>query len=229
MKFAHFFIDRPVFASVISIVTIIVGALSIFTLPVAQYPEIVPPTVIVTATYPGANAQTIADAVAAPIEQQINGVENMLYMSSQSTNDGALSITVTFKLGTRLDDAQVQVQNRVAIAEPSLPEEVRRIGVTVKKRSPDITLAVQFYSPIDPATGKPQRDTLYISNFATQKVRDKIARLDGVGDVFLFGARDYSMRLWLDPQKLASLNMTAGDVTKAVREQNIQVAAGVVG
>jgi hydrophobe/amphiphile efflux-1 (HAE1) family protein len=229
VKFAHFFIDRPVFASVISIVTIICGALAIRVMPVAQYPEIVPPTVVVTANYPGANAQTVADTIAAPIEQQINGVENMLYMSSQSTNDGQLNLTVTFRLGTNLDDAQVQVQNRVAIAEPTLPEDVRRLGVTVKKRSPDITLAVQFYSPKDPATGKPERDTLYISNFATQKVRDKIARLEGVGDVFLFGARDYSMRLWLDPQKLASLNMTAGDVVKAVREQNIQVAAGVVG
>src|SRR4051812_6099957 len=198
-------------------------------MPVAQYPEIVPPTVVVTANYPGANAQTVADTIAAPIEQQINGVENMLYMSSQSTNDGQLALTVTFKLGTNLDDAQVQVQNRVAIAEPTLPEDVRRLGVTVKKRSPDITLAVQFYSPKDPTTGKPERDTLYISNFATQKVRDKIARLEGVGDVFLFGARDYSMRLWLDPQKLASLKMTAGDVVKAVREQNVQVAAGVVG
>ena len=229
MRFAHFFIDRPIFAAVLSIVTVIVGGLAMVTLPVAQYPEIVPPTVVVTASYPGANAQTIADSVASPIEQQINGVENMLYMSSQSTNDGQLSLTVTFKLGTNLDDAQVQVQNRVAIAEPTLPEEVRRLGVTVKKRSPDITLAVQFYSPKDPKTGKPLRDTLYISNFATQKVRDKIARLEGVGDVFLFGARDYSMRIWLDPQKLASLKMTAGDVVRAVREQNIQVAAGVVG
>jgi multidrug efflux pump len=229
VRFAHFFIDRPVFASVLSIVTIIVGALAIRVMPIAQYPDIVPPTVVVTASYPGANAQTLADAVASPIEQQINGVENMLYMSSQSTNDGQLSLTVTFRLGTNLDDAQVQVQNRVAIAEPTLPEDVRRLGVTVKKRSPDITLAVQFYSPKDPATGKATRDTLYISNFATQKVRDKIARLDGVGDVFLFGARDYAMRVWLDPQKLATLNMTAGDVVRAVREQNIQVAAGVVG
>jgi multidrug efflux pump len=229
LKFAHFFIDRPVFASVLSIVTIIVGAISIFTLPVSQYPDIVPPTVVVTANYPGANAQTIADAVASPIEQQINGVENMLYMSSQSTNDGQLALTVTFKLGTKLDDAQVQVQNRVSIAEPTLPEEVRRLGVTVKKRSPDITLAVQFYSPVDPRTGRPTRDTLYISNFATQKVRDKIARLEGVGDVFLFGARDYAMRVWLDPQKLAGKQMTTADAVAAIREQNIQVAAGVVG
>jgi multidrug efflux pump len=229
VRFAHFFIDRPVFASVLSIVTIIVGGLAIFTLPIAQYPDIVPPTVVVTASYPGANSQTIADSVAAPIEQQINGVENMLYMSSQSTNDGQLSLTVTFKLGTDLDEAQVQVQNRVAIAEPTLPEDVRRLGVTVKKRSPDITLAVQFYSPVNEKTGKPTRDMLYISNFATQRVRDEIARLDGVGDVFLFGARDYAMRIWLDPQKLSSLNMTTADVVGAIREQNIQVAAGVVG
>src|SRR5215218_6367932 len=215
---ARFFIDRPVLAWVISIVIILFGGIAAGLLPIAQYPQVTPPTVRVTAIYPGANAQTVADTIAAPIEQQINGVENMLYMSSQSTNDGQLALTVTFRLGTNLDDAQVQVQNRVAIAEPTLPEDVRRTGVTVKKRSPDITLAVQFYSPKDPATGKPKRDMLYISNFATQKVRDKIARLDGVGDVFLFGARDYSMRLWLDPQKLASLNMTPGDVVRAVRE-----------
>src|SRR3954464_15728863 len=226
---ARFFIDRPVLAWVISIVIVLLGGIAAALLPIAQYPQVTPPTVRVTANYPGANAQTVADTVAAPIEQQVNGVENMLYMSSQSTNDGQLNLTVTFRLGTNLDDAQVQVQNRVAIALPTLPEDVRRLGVTVKKRSPDITLAVQFYSPKDPQTGKPQRDTLYISNFATQKVRDKIARLEGVGDVFLFGARDYSMRLWLDPQKLASLKMTAGDVVKAVREQNIQVAAGVIG
>jgi multidrug efflux pump len=223
MRFAHFFIDRPVFAGVISILTIIVGALAIAALPVAQYPEIVPPTVVVTAVYPGANAQTVADTIAAPIEQEINGVENMLYMSSQSTNDGQLRLTVTFELGTDLDNAQVQVQNRVAIAQPKLPEDVRRLGVVVKKSSPDITLVVQFYSP------DKSRDVLYMSNYATLYVRDAIARVEGVGDVFLFGARDYAMRLWLDPQKLASLNMTAGDVVRAVREQNVQVAAGVVG
>jgi hydrophobe/amphiphile efflux-1 (HAE1) family protein len=223
MKFAHFFIDRPVFASVLSILTVIVGALAIYDLPVAQYPEIAPPTVVVTANFPGANARTVSDTIAAPIEQQINGVENMLYMSSQSTNDGQLRLTVTFKLGTDLDTAQVQVQNRVAIAEPALPEETRRLGVQVRKSSPDITLVVQFFSP------DKSRDTLYISNFATLQVRDQIARLPGVGDVFLFGARDYAMRVWLDPQKLASLNMTAGDVVRAIREQNVQVAAGVVG
>jgi multidrug efflux pump len=223
MKFAHFFIDRPIFAAVLSIVTVIVGGIALFTLPIAQYPEIVPPTVVVTASYPGANATTISDTVAAPIEQEINGVENMLYMSSQSTNDGQLRLTVTFALGTDLDDAQVQVQNRVAIAEPRLPEEVRRIGVTVRKSSPDITLVVQLYSPDS------RYDTLYLSNYALLQVKDQLARIDGVGDIFLFGARDYSMRVWLDPQKLASRSLTAGDAVRAIREQNVQVAAGIVG
>ncbi len=223
MKFAHFFIDRPVFASVLSIVIVIVGTLAIFTLPIAQYPEIAPPTVVVGAKYPGANAKVVAEAVATPIEQQVNGVENMLYMSSQSTNDGSMSLTVTFKLGTNLDIAQVQVQNRVAIAEPQLPEDVRRQGVTVRKSSPDLTMAVSLYSP------DASRDTLYVSNYATLQIRDELARLPGVGDITIFGAREYSMRLWLDPEKLASRSMTAGDVIDAVREQNVQVAAGVVG
>ncbi len=223
MKFSHFFIDRPVLAAVISIVTLIVGGLSIFTLPIAQYPDIVPPTVIVSANYPGASARVVADTVATPIEEQVNGVENMLYMSSQSTNDGAMTLTVTFKLGTDLDIAQVQVQNRVSLAEPILPEDVRRLGITVKKSSPDLTLAVSLISPDN------SRDTLYLSNYATLQVRDELARLPGVGDINIFGARDYSMRLWLDPQKLSARNMTTGDVVKAVQEQNIQVAAGTVG
>ncbi len=223
MKFAHFFIDRPVFAAVISIVTVIIGALAYFVLPRAQYPDIVPPTVIVSTAYPGANAQTVANTIAAPIEQEINGVEGMLYMSSQSTNDGQYRLTVTFELGTDLDIAQVQVQNRVAIAEPRLPEEVRRQGVTVRKNSPDITLVVQLYSP----TG--EYDTLYLSNFATLQVRDVLSRLPGVGDVFLFGARDYSMRVWLDPVLLQTRGLTAGDVVRAIREQNLQVAAGTIG
>ncbi|HKQ48286.1 MAG TPA: multidrug efflux RND transporter permease subunit [Phycisphaerae bacterium] len=223
MRFAHFFIDRPVFASVLSIVILVVGGLAIFTLPVAQYPEIVPPTVTVTASYPGASAKVVTETVATPIEQQVNGVEHMLYMSSQSSNDGNYRLTVTFKLGTDLDIAQVQVQNRVSIAEPILPEDVRRLGIVVRKASPDITLVVALYSPDN------RYDTLYLSNYATLQVRDELARLPGVGDLFIFGARDYSMRLWLDPQALASRSLTAGDVIKAVQEQNVQVAAGIVG
>mgnify|MGYP001448645813 CR=1 FL=1 len=223
MRFAHFFIDRPVFAAVLSIVIVIVGAISIATLPISQYPEIVPPTVVVTASYPGANAKVVAETVATPIEQQVNGVENMLYMSSQSTDSGGMSLTITFKLGTDLDIAQVQVQNRVAIAEPQLPEDVRQLGVTVRKSSPDLTLAVSIYGSTE------VRDPFYLSNFATLQIRDELARLPGVGDISMFGARDYSMRLWLDPEQLSSRSMTAGDVVDAVREQNIQVAAGIVG
>lgn len=223
MKFAHFFIDRPVFAAVLSILTVVIGGLSIFVLPIAQYPEIVPPTVVVTATYPGANAQVVAETVATPIEQQVNGIENMLYLSSQSTSNGTMTLTVTFRLGTNLDIAQVQVQNRVAIAEPQLPEDVRRSGVTVRKASPDLILGMSLYSPDS------TRDTLYLSNYATLQVRDELARVEGVGDIAIFGARDYSMRLWLDPEALASRNLTAGDVISAVQEQNVQVAAGTIG
>src|SRR5271155_2860677 len=223
MKFANFFIERPVFAGVISIVTIIVGAIAIFTLPIAQYPEIAPPTVTVSASYPGANAKTVAETVATPIEEQINGVEGMIYMSSQSTNDGNMKLTVTFKLGTNLDIAQVQVQNRVAIAVPVLPSDVQRAGIVVKKASPDITLAVAIYSPDG------SRDPLYLSNYATLQIKDELARLPGVGDIYIFGARDYSMRLWLNPEQLASRSLTVGDVITSVQEQNVQVAAGIVG
>ena len=220
---SRFFIDRPIFAAVLSIFIVLAGLAAMRVLPIAQYPEIAPPTVVVNARYPGANAQVVSDSIATPIEQQINGVENMLYMSSQCNNDGSLQLTVTFALGTNLDIAQVQVQNRVALAEPQLPEEVRRQGVTVRKSSPDITLVVQLFSPDD------KYDRLYLSNFATLNVRDQLARVPGVGDIRVFGARDYSMRLWLDPQKLSAHAITAGDVVDAVREQNVQVAAGVVG
>jgi multidrug efflux pump len=223
VKFAHFFIERPVFAAVLSIVMIVIGALAYTALPRAQYPDIAPPTVTVSCSYPGANAQTIAEAVATPIEEQINGVENMIYMSSQSTNDGNMHLTITFKLGTNLDIAQVQVQNRVAIAQPVLPQEVQRQGIVVKKASPNITLGIAVYSPDH------SRDTLYLSNYVTLQIKDELARLNGVGDLTIFGARDYSMRLWLDPQKLAARNMTVGDVINAVEEQNVQVAAGIVG
>lgn len=220
MKIGRFFIDRPVFAVVLSVLLVAVGAISFFTLPISQYPEVVPPTVTVNARYPGANAQTVADTVAAPIEQEVNGVEGMLYMSSNSTGDGQMSLTITFKLGTDLDKAQVLVQNRVAVAEPRLPEEVRRNGVVTRKNSPDLLMVVHLLSPND------TYDQLYISNYALLHVRDVLNRLDGVGNINLFGARDYSMRIWLDPQKIASLNMTAGEVVAAIQQQNVQVAGG---
>src|SRR3954469_10845597 len=221
--FSHFFIDRPIFATVLSIVFVIVGGVALTQLPIAQYPEVTPPTVQVTATYPGANAKVVADTVATPIEQQVNGVERMLYMSSQCTNDGQMNLNVTFELGTNLDMAQVLVQNRVAIATASLPEEVKRIGVTTKKKSPSILLCVNIISPDG------RYDQLYLNNFATISVKDDLARIAGVGDVAFLGPRDYSMRVWLDPQRLASLEMTTNDVIKAVQEQNLQVAAGRIG
>jgi multidrug efflux pump subunit AcrB len=182
MRFTHFFVDHPIFASVLSILITIVGAVAYFTLPIAQYPDIAPPTIEVRGTYPGASAQTVSDTVATPLEQEINGVENMLYMSSQATGDGQLVLQITFKLGTNLDIAQVLVQNRVAIAEPRLPEEVRRIGVTVRKSSPDLMMVIHLSSP------DKSRDLLYISNYATLQIRDVLARLDGVGDVRVFSA-----------------------------------------
>jgi multidrug efflux pump len=226
---AKFFIDRPVLAWVISIVIVLIGGIAAGLLPIAQYPQITPPTVRVTAIYPGANAQVVADTVAAPIEQQVNGVESMLYMSSQSSNDGSYTLDVTFDLGTDVNMAQVLVQNRVAIAQPQLPDVVKATGVTVKKRSPDILLVVNLYSEDDPATGRPAFDQLYLSNYATINLQDALARLDGVGDIFSFGGQDYSMRVWLDPDKLASRNLSAGDVIRVLREQNVQVAAGQVG
>jgi multidrug efflux pump len=223
MKFSHFFIGRPIFASVLSIVIVIAGLLALLKLPVAEYPSVVPPTVVVKAVYPGANPQVIADTVATPIEEEVNGVEDMLYMSAQCASDGTMQLTVTFKVGTDLDKAQVLVQNRVAVAEARLPEEVRRLGVTTSKSSPDITLVVNLFSPDD------RYDQVYVSNFAFLQVKDALARLPGVGSIIIFGARDYSMRIWLDPQKIASRNLTADDVVNAIREQNVQVAAGQVG
>ncbi len=225
---SHFFIDRPIFASVLSIVIIIVGVVTYTLLPVAQYPEVAPPTVQVTATYPGANAKTVADTVATPIEAEVNGVERMLYMSSKCTNDGQMMLDVTFELGTNLDTAQVLVQNRVAVAEAKLPEEVKRIGVTTKKKSPNILLVVNLISTKKP-DGEYHHNPLYLSNFATLNVKDDLARIKGVGDVTFLGPRDYSMRVWLDPDKLAARQMTAGDVINAVKEQNRQVAAGRLG
>src|SRR5438309_6935147 len=221
--FSHFFIDRPIFATVLSIVLVIVGGVALLGLPIAQYPEVAPPTIQVSALYPGASAKVTADTVATPIEQEINGVEDMLYMSSKSTNDGQMYIDVTFKLGTNLNMAQVLVQNRVSIAEAKLPEDVKRQGVTTKKKSPSILLCVNLISPDN------SRDQLFLSNYATIQVKDVLARLPGVGDVTFLGARDYAMRIWLDPEQLAARSMTAGDVMKALQEQNVQVAAGRLG
>ncbi|MCI0380940.1 MAG: efflux RND transporter permease subunit [Gemmataceae bacterium] len=226
---ARFFIDRPVLAWVISLVILLLGGVAAVLLPIAEYPEITPPTVQVSARYPGANAQVVADTVAGPIEQQVNGVEGMLYMSSQSGNDGSYSLDVTFALGTDINMAQVLVQNRVAIAQPTLPDVVRAIGVTVRKRSPDLLLAISLYSDEDPETGKQLHNQLYLSNFATIRLKDALARVEGVGDVAIFGQQDYSMRVWLDPEKLSARNLTAGDVIRVLREQNVQVAAGQIG
>ncbi|QVL33901.1 efflux RND transporter permease subunit [Telmatocola sphagniphila] len=226
---ARFFIDRPILAWVISIIIVLIGLIAYKFLPIAQYPQITPPVVRVSASYPGASSAVVADTVAAPIEQQVNGVEGMLYMSSQSSNDGSYSLDVTFELGTDLNLAQVLVQNRVAIAQPQLPDVIKATGVTVKKRSPDILLVVNLYSEDDPATGQPYFDRLYMSNFATIQLLDPIARLEGVGDVFSFGGQDYSMRVWLDPDKLAAHGISAGEVAAVMQEQNVQVAAGQIG
>ena len=220
---SHFFIDRPIFASVLSIVFILAGGVAVFTLPVAQYPEVTPPTVLVTALYPGANALTVQDTVAAPIEEQVSGVENMMYMSSQSTNDGTYRLAVTFKLGMDSDMAQVLVQNRVSLALPVIPALVQNEGITVKKISPNTLMIVNLVSPDS------RYDSLFLSNYATIYLRDELGRLPGVADITYFGQRDYSLRAWLDPDKLAALGLSAADVVTAIAQQNVQVAAGQIG
>lgn len=222
MRFSHFFVQRPIFAIVVSVLLTLIGAVAAFKLPISEFPEIVPPTVTVSARYPGASAQEIAETVAAPIEQELNGVDGMLYLSSQSVGDGKLAISVVFRPGTNVDEAQSLVQNRVAIAESRLPEEVQRLGVAVKKASPDQLMVVLFVSP------KGTHDQQYISNFVSTKVKDALARLDGVGDIYTRGARDFSMRIWLDPARVASMGLTAPEVIAAIRRSNVQVAAGVL-
>lgn len=223
MNISRFFIDRPIFAGVISLLIFIVGLISIPLMPISEYPEVAPPSVVVTALYPGANSRVISETVASPLEEQINGVENMLYMNSQANADGTMTLTVTFKLGSDIDKAQQLVQNRVSQALPRLPDVVRQFGVTVIKSSPDLTMVVHLVSPNE------RYDMLYLRNYALLNVKDQLARLQGVGNVAVFGAGDYAMRIWLDPQKAAARNITAGDVTSALREQNAQVAAGVIG
>ncbi|WP_395747933.1 efflux RND transporter permease subunit [Prosthecobacter sp.] len=223
MNFARFFVNRPIFAAVLSIVITMLGCLAYMVLPIAQYPEVIPPTVVVSAMYPGADARTLAETVSTPLEQEINGVEDMLYLSSSSTSDGRVQITVTFRLNTDLDEAQVLVQNRVNAAVSRLPEEVRRLGVNVNKRSPDLTLSAQFYSPDG------SRDVSYLSNYCTLQIQNELARIPGVAEASSLGGMDYSMRIWLDPEKVAGLGLTAGDIVRAIREQNVQVAAGSLG
>src|SRR5271167_1097091 len=217
MNISKFFIDRPIFAGVLSCL------ISMGSLPISEYPEVVPPSVIVTAQFPGANPETIAETVANPIEEQIEGVENMLYMSSQSTSDGLMTLTITFKLGTNPDLAQQLVQNRVNQALPRLPQETQQLGVTTVKSSPDLTMVVHLLSPND------RYDMTYLRNYAVINVKDRLARLPGIGDVRLFGSGDYAMRIWLDPRKVAERGLAASDVVDAIRNQNVDVAAGVIG
>src|SRR5580692_1960212 len=217
---SHFFIDRPIFATVLSIVITLTGSIAVVSLPITQYPSITPPTVQVAVNYPGASAQVVADTVGAPIEQQVNGVENMLYMSSQSGNDGSYNLTVTFDLGTDLNTALVMVQNRVTLAIPQLPTDVQQQGLTIKKKAGNILLVVSFFSP------NGRYDDLYLSNFATIYIRDELFRLEGVSDITYLGQRDYSIRSWLDPDKLAARNMNAGDVVAAIQTQSLALAAG---
>ncbi|HET9577370.1 MAG TPA: efflux RND transporter permease subunit, partial [Usitatibacter sp.] len=223
MNPSKFFIDRPIFAGVLSLLLFLAGAIALRALPIAEYPEVVPPSVVVRAQYPGANPKVIAETVAMPLEEAINGIDNMLYMASQATADGRLTLTVTFRLGTDPDKAQQLVQNRISQAEPRLPEEVRRLGVTTAKGATDLTMVVHLVSPNE------RYDMTYLRNYAVLNVKDRLARIDGVGQVLLFGAGDYSMRVWLDPRKVAERGLSANDVVRAIREQNVQAAAGVLG
>jgi len=223
MNLSKFLIDRPIFAGVLSLLVFLAGLVAVRTLPISEYPDVVPPSIVVRAQYPGANPQVIAETVATPLEEAINGVENMLYMGSQATTDGLMTLTVTFKLGTDPDKAQQMVQNRVARAEARLPEEVKRLGVVTLKSSVDLTMVVHLLSP------NGRYDMTYLRNYAVLNVKDRLARVDGVGDVQLFGSGDYSMRVWLDPQKTAQRGLSAADVVAAIRGQNVQAAAGIVG
>ena len=220
---SRFFIERPVFASVLALVLVIAGLMAARSLPIAQYPEIAPPTVIITAVYPGASAETLAFTVAAPIEEQLSGIENLLYTNSTSASNGQTTITATFEAGTDIDKATFNVNNRVQLATPRLPDEVRRNGVQVAKRSTNFLLVIAINSPDQ------SRDALFLSNYATQNVLDEIKRIPGTAGVFVFGARDYSMRLWLQPDRMASLGLTTNDVAQAVNAQNAQFAAGKIG
>src|SRR5437879_4430956 len=222
MNLSRFFIDRPIFAGVVSVLVFLAGAVSVFQLPISQYPEVVPPTVVVKAQFPGANPKVIAETVASPLEEQINGTEDMLYMFSQASSDGQLTLTATFKLGTDPNLATQLVQNRVNQALPRLPDVTRALGVTTVKSSPDLTMVVHLKSPGG------RYDMLYLRNYAVLNVKDQLAKIEGVGNVQLFGSGDYAMRLWLNPQRIAELGLTANDVVNAVRKQNVQVAAGVI-
>src|SRR5438105_7742873 len=223
MNLSRFFIDRPIFAGVLSVLIFLGGLIALRSLAIAEYPEVVPPSIVVRANYPGANPKVIAETVATPLEEAINGVEGMLYMSSQGTTDGLMTLTVTFRLGTDPDKAQQQVQNRVTQAEPRLPDEVRRLGITTVKGATDLTMVVHLVSPNE------RYDMTYLRNYAVLNVTDRLARIEGVGQVLLFGSGDYSMRVWLDPRKVAERGLSANDVVRAIREQNVQAAAGVVG
>src|SRR6476620_5309896 len=223
MNLSKFFIDRPIFAGVLSLLIFLSGLIALRGLPISEYPEVVPPTVVVRANYPGANPKVIAETVATPLEESINGVEGMLYMGSQATSDGRMTLTVTFKLGTDPDKAQQLVHNRMQEAEPRLPEEVRRLGITTAKGATDLTMVVHLTSPNE------RYDMTYLRNYALLNVKDRLARIEGVGQVLLFGSGDYSMRVWLDPRRVAERGLSAGDVVRAIREQNVQAAAGGVG